>query len=353
MLLFCDSFDHYTTQTQALAGKWTSITGNNGSFGIAGSGRFGGIGWSAQSGAGGSNTLTKILPTTYATLIVGTAFKHQAVGALDVTIISLWDTVAGGEQLSVRYSASKKRLYISRNGTTVATSTSMFIYDGVYNYIELKATIHNTTGSYEVHVNGVQDASLTASGVNTRGTGTNNSADTVRFGFVTQTNITDALFDDIYICDTSGSDNTDFLGDIAVDAQFPDADSATHNDWTPNTLTVHYNRVNQTTPDDDTTYLSDSTPGHIDTWSYQNLRQSSGTIKGIQFLPYARKDDAGTRQIAPVVFQSATDYVQSTLPSVPSTYSYLPLIVERNPATSAAWTISDFNADEFGVKEIA
>jgi hypothetical protein len=123
-----------------------------------------------------------------------------------------------------------------------------------------------------------------------------------------------------------------------------------HSAWTPNGATPNYACVDETTADGDTTYVSDSTPGDIDTYAFADV-DASATVYGVQTNLYARKDDAGTRQIAPVVRQSGTDYVGTTV-TLGSSYSFYSQIYNQDP-TAADWTAAHVNADEFGVKEIA
>ena len=64
----------------------------------------------------------------------------------------------------------------------------------------------------------------------------------------------DPVFDDIYVLDDAGSDNTDFLGDCRVETIFPDADG-NENDFTASPAVSNYLNVDDGgSPDDDTTY---------------------------------------------------------------------------------------------------
>ncbi len=347
--LFMDSFDHYANTTQMLK-KWTSVSGSS-TIQPSAVGRNGTNGFLSQSGANAIQLPVKVLPSTYATLIIGVAFQPLASMTSDCIVLQLRDALAGGEQLSVRFQRSTNKLYVSRNGTTLAVGTTVLSY-GVYYYVELKATIHNTVGAYEVHLNSSAEPNLTASGVNTRGIGTNNSADSVSCGGATGTNVPSAYWDDFYCCDTSGSVNIDFLGDVAIQCLLPNGDGA-NQQWTPSSGTTHYTLVDETTPNDDTDYVSDATAGDRDTYTYGDLRAATGNVLAVQVLIYARKDDAGTRQIAPVVRISGTNYDGATLPNLGTTYTWYPALYETSPASAAAWTVSEVNAAEFGVKLVA
>jgi hypothetical protein len=65
-------------------------------------------------------------------------------------------------------------------------------------------------------------------------------------------------------------------------------------------------------------------------------------------LPYAAKTNAGVRSIASVARLSGTE-VDSSDKALSVSYAYLPDIRETKPG-GGAWSISDVNSAEFGVK---
>ena len=68
-------------------------------------------------------------------------------------------------------------------------------------------------------------------------------------------------------------------------------------------------------------------------------------------MTYARKDDAGTRQIQQMCLSSGTEEDSATI-TLGSNYQYYQDILETDPHTGVAWTVAGFNAATFGVKEI-
>lgn len=105
-----------------------------------------------------------------------------------------------------------------------------------------------------------------------------------------------------------------------------------------------------TRPNDDVAYILDSTAGHIYEFTHDPLTLT-GTIAGVVHQSYARKDDAGIRQIQQVCKSGGTVETSSTI-SLGSSYQYYQDILEQDPNTSATWTVSNFNSAQFGVKEI-
>jgi hypothetical protein len=75
---------------------------------------------------------------------------------------------------------------------------------------------------------------------------------------------------------------------------------------------------------------------------------TSGTIHGIQILPYAKKTDVGARSLVSVARHSGSE-TDGPVKSLSSAYTYLPDIRETKPG-GGAWAIADVNGAEFGVK---
>lgn len=345
-LLFIDSFDHYTSLTT----KYNTLTCSGSGCTVtidASTGRFGsGLRlWNPNSGGGEVN---KILPSTYSTIIVGFAFRFTATQTASPTLVIFKE--GSTSHVDVRLDDTH-RLYVTRNGTTIASPAGNPLTLNTWNYLEFKATIHDTTGSVEVKVNGI--STVSASNVDTRngGTGLLSTVTLGGSGRSSDGGTAGFQYDDIYICDTSGTTNNDFLGDVRVEAIFPSGAGNTAN-FTPSTGS-NYENVDEATPDDDTTYNYSSTAGHVDTFAFGNVTPTAGTVYGVQQILYARKDDAGSRSIRPVVRHSGTDYDTGTSTSIGNSYAINLFVIEQNPGTSAAWTISDVNNAEFGYKLVS
>jgi hypothetical protein len=105
-----------------------------------------------------------------------------------------------------------------------------------------------------------------------------------------------------------------------------------------------------TRPPADNQYIFDSTSGDKADYAHQAL-SLIGTIAGVVHVTQARKDDAGTRQIQQICLSGGTEEDSATI-SLGSSYQYYADVLEADPHTGAAWTVSGFNAATFGVKEI-
>lgn len=339
-LIFCDSFDHYAAADYL--SKWT-LDGTQGLALTAAAGR---NGTAAAVFTHGFAYLQKNFAAGMATVIVGMAAKTLSPTDTNNRLISFYD--GSNLHVDLRTDATG-HLVATRNGTTLGTGTKI-LATSVFYYIEMKVTIDDTAGVVVVKVDGVTDINLSSQ--DTRNAG-NASVDAVRLngGSVNQ-NATTWYIDDLYICDTSGSTNNDFLGDVRVEAILPNGDGTTSNLVGSDGNSVNNSLlVDEAAPNGDTDYVESSTVNDKDTYAYGNLTSTSGTVFGVQVLPYARKTDAGTRSIVSVARVSATE-VDSATKTLSTSYQYLPDIRETKPG-GGAWTISDVNSAEFGVKVTA
>lgn len=339
-LLFCDSFDHYTNvghkYENSNGGTISSSSVRTGSAGI----RF----------TSGQNNVIKTLPSAYGTLIAGVAYRSFAT-SLDAGIIAFQDNTT--YQISLVHDSATGRLVLIRgqvspgSGTTLATSTNIVSTRGIWAYVELKVTFDDTTGSYEVRVNG--DTWLSATNVDTKQSA-NTTANRVVLGRTGDNTSGTVDYDDFYVCDTAGSVNNTFLGDIGVAALFATgAGSSTQ--WTPSTGS-NYQNVDETAPNDDTDYNSSSTVGQKDLIAMGNLGGTVTTVLGVQVLRRSRKDDVGTRQLKTKIKSNTTEANGATT-SESSSYVYYRDIFETDPDTSAAWTPSGVNGMEAGYEVVA
>ena len=333
-LLFCDGFDHYTTMSQ----KWS----NPGQWSIGAYGRFGTNG--ARLYSFGHAYSPPFANSTV--LIAGVAYMPQ-INSNDGNerhIICFRDL--SSVQVAIMLTPTY-RIGAYRGSTLLGSGTTYLRSDlKTWHYIEAKVLIDNTNGGVWVRVNGVDEVRLGAYAVSPTSLDTQSTANAYANCFSVNGYQYEQI-DDLYICNDSGSMNNDFLGDVRVQSIFPTADGNS-TQWTPSTGTSHYALIDETAPNGDTDYVSETTAGEKDTYAFGNLTSTSGTIKGVQVLINARKDDAGSRSIAPVYRPVSTDYDGTTV-SVSDSYAYLREITEVSPETSVAWTIAEINGAEFGV----
>lgn len=335
-LRFIDGFDHYSTYLQ----KWTSVSSNTSPS--SGAARFG----TAGHNQGSSRWIRKTLDAQ-PTWTIGTAVKSN--DNIADMFLSLMDGTSIQILLYMDRAAGEFRVYRGTFAAQLGSSGFYTVNQGVWNYIEFQGTIHNSTGSYEVRINGT--TVLSGSGLDTQATG-NASANVIGVGEQTGNNSYSLWFDDLYVCDgTGGSPYDDFLGDVRVDALYPDGNGNSSQFVGSDGNSVdNYLLVDEVTPNDDTDYVESSTIGNKDTYTYSNLVPTSGTVYGVQVLPWVRKTDAGTKEFCSIARLAGTEEDSATK-TLSTSYQYLPDIRITKPG-GGAWSVSDINSTEFGQKVI-
>lgn len=349
-LLFVDSFDHYTTP----ADKYDQVqsSGGSGQTIITTGGRWGTSRLStARFSGGGQHYVRKDIPANPTTIIVGFAFQiltHR----IDATLFSIMDSNDSSVHISLTLDA-QRRLQVLRGafGGTLLGVSDTPIPNSVFHYIELKILIDDSAGTVDLRQNGTSVLSLT--GQDTRNGG-NGDAGNVRFGCGETNAAYSWTYDDIYVCDDSGSINNDFLGDIRVQLHLPDADGF-HQDWLGVDSVPNFGQVNENPPDDDTSYVATEggSVGDIDTYEYPVLDQDPATVHGAQTVVHSRRDDSVDREIRGYARSNGTDEGGS-FQVVPDGYTDMRMdIFETDPDTGSAWTEGGMNAAEFGMEGVS
>ena len=365
--LFCESFDHYATAE--FTTKWSAIGTSPDSTPTisSGNGRRSSQSaqWALPNNGNEGKVLYKSVNASGSTAVVGFAFKQGNLGFSVLTSSSINDNP---EYASSFIEGANGLLYIINNATTqvffnlnntgtisayrsstlLGTSTATLTVDS-WAYLEFKVVIHNTAGTIDVMKDGSNILSL--SGINTR----NDSVTTwtkIAIGHPSRSSASGTLYwdyDDLYVCDGSGSLNNDFLGDVRIDPLLPSG-AGTYAEWTPSTGS-NYQNVDETLTDGDTTYNETSTVNNRDSHTYSNCPVADSAIFFVQSNMMAKKTDAGTVGISPTARISSVDCVGAEQ-FVSSSYVDMLTVWEQTPEGSPqTWTTTIIDAAEFGYKK--
>jgi len=224
----------------------------------------------------------------------------------------------------------------------LSTTTDPVFARNQWHYFEVKVVCHDTAGSYEVRVDGI--TVLAGSNVDTY-----TGADTrfVRF----RCDEYNQYLDDIYICDIDGSTNNDFLGQIIVEAVFPNADGDS-SDWTPASGTDNYAIVDDNPTDDDTSYVENNTQGAEDLYGYADLSTiTAEPIPGLQVNTDVRMNEfPGDIDLYQPVKSGSTTSDGDPTNIAMNDYEVAARILETDPNTGSAWTVSGVGGAQFGIK---
>lgn len=336
-LPFLDSFDHELTPISTR--KWTV------SRGVLVAGRHGN---GVQLGVG--NYCETYFCDDVHTMAAGCAYRTSAFANYPLAFWSGGESTAGTltPMVSLMH-LGDGRLYVRAAGIGSAAvdspPTDFVMQLNQWYYLELKAFTYGGIVNpifavdYEVYVNEEKVLEGTLAGVSWR----------VDHGHMNGLKITGpgggltATVDDVYCNDGT------ILGDIRIGVIRPNGEG-THQDWTPDSGGVHYSRVNELTPDDDTGYLKATAIGEKETHEYEDI-SVSGSIKCIQTLVCQKKSDAGSASTKSLLRNGAGAEVSGEIfyPSEGSWFygrtGYL-----LSPFTGVAFTEAEINALQFGLE---
>jgi len=340
---FADGFDHYST----LSELWETTSGTC-TIGTAYR-RF-----APPSGLPGQGLYTsgyarKNLLSNQATLIPKVSFYATALPPTSAEIFGLYDgtesqvaiciTAAGAIAVYTGWAHVGGNILIGSTGPGLVSANQ-------WHGIEALITI-GSSGSVEIWLDGAQVLSI--SGVNTQFSSN---------AFANQLQVNDGTvpvyFDDVRVWDTSGTTQNAPLGaslqDSRLITKLPSGAGA-YAQFTPNGASANWQCVDDNPPDGDTSYVSGSSAGLMDAYDAPTAGFSAAPAM-VLARAYARKDDAGTRQLAVGVDSGGHTAVGPTA-TLGSSYAFVDGCITEDPNTSAAWTAVGADGAQILIEEIA
>lgn len=229
---------------------------------------------------------------------------------------------------------------VGTESTVLASTAIGHIVAGVGHYYELGGVIHNTAGTYEVREGGNPTPILSGTSVNTRGTG-NNYYNKFNIGGSETGYFVDPYFS------TWG-----FLGNIETNTYRPNA-TGDSQDWTRTGGSTDYGAVGDVALNDgNTSYLVRLTSSGDSLFGVEDSAVSGSIIAVTVNL--VTKQDGSSPTISTLCKSGGVTVVgtpATPLLQVPdSEYRNYQAVYLNDPATGAAWTLSGFNAAQFGAR---
>jgi hypothetical protein len=230
------------------------------------------------------------------------------------------------------------------NGTNVDVGPSTnALNNNTWYYIEVRYKVHNTAGEIEVRVNGSQWLYATGDTLYS----TENYVNNVKLliGYFSWMRI-----DDLYILNTSGTKNNDFLGNVRVVSLSPNG-AGNYAQFTPSAGSNY-----QCVDDADwsgSDYVESDTDGEIDTYTFQPLNTPLiGEIYGIELCNGGKRTiETGLTKMKHVLRKNSTDYI-SDVENVTDDPKLNTKIYEVDPEDSQDWTKAKLAACEFGYQSV-
>ena len=333
-MLVIDGFEPYADLDDMVRAGWGELGGLQPTL-VAG--RNGG---QAVHMVNASQIPVRGLPSSPKTFIVNFAFK-LGISVTDIDNFFVWyDGLANTRQGRLQLEGTGGELEFHRGTTLLETTTGLNLQIDQYYYLEMKVTIDNAAGAYEVKLDGV--TILSDSGIDTQ----NSINDTMNAVWWNGDGATDVDIDDLIIMDDQGSKNNDFVGDVIVRSRIPVGDG-NQNDFTPVGEANNWETVDDgATPDDDSTYVHSAVVDEIELYDFEDALSDNPEIFAIEVMSHYRKVEAGNRSVRNLVRSGGSNFEEAQLGSGVE-YRYIRSMLENNPDGGGAWTKSTFDAAEF------
>lgn len=252
----------------------------------------------------------------------------------EIVIIISWSTV--GNLRILRGDIS--------TGVLVYETSAPVINSGSWQHVEFKLVADATNGAIEVRVNQGTVVSLTGIATLNPGVGLPAQVLIIASNGVTQV----WYYDDLFVWDTTGSNNNDFIGDKRVYTLFADSDTSVA-DYTVVGASSGFSAINGP-PDFDTSYISIPAAGDTAEFGIQDLPTEVATVSAVEICTLMRKTDSGTASVNNGLV-SGLSSVESDSPHLITTeYTYWMDVFETDPATGALWTPAGLNAAKLRIK---
>jgi hypothetical protein len=237
-------------------------------------------------------------------------------------------------QISGSGSGNVMNLYRG-DGTLLATGTTSFPVGTAvtdWRFVELKATIADAGGAYELRIDDLVEYSATA-------------ADTLNSGSATPTAIrlmtsvsVATEFDDLYVLDSTGVELNEPLTSAVRVLVLDAAAAGDFAQWTPLTSTNVSNVDETGTHDGDTTYNSAASTGLKDSFNCADLAFTPAAIKAVKGTVIARKDDVGSNSLQVRLRSNGVPTTEADHVLTTAYAAYSTQIAIANPDGGGAWT---------------
>jgi len=286
--------------------------------------------------------LEKNLGSTKTELYVKFRYKPYSQHSYNKHLLTFRDG-AGTVIASLARNTTSYKLEARRGGnagTLLATGTAALQLDTYY-LIEVRYKPLDSGGVFQVKVDGILD--IDYSGDTTNG---NQNVQYVRIGSSAETGVyCYAYFDDVVI------DDANWIGNSRIQGIRPNG-AGNSTQWDPSAGN-NWDCVDEV-PLSDTDYVSTNVTDEIDLYALGNLAGSVGSVKCIQVQARAAYEGTPIPTKQQLAVRTNSNNYFSSSQSPPSAFG-MPIrnIWETNPNTSAAWTESEINALEAGIKAVA
>lgn len=156
--------------------------------------------------------------------------------------------------------------------------------------------------------------------------------------------------DDFSMNDAAGDYNNTRLGKTYIQTRYPTSDDVV--EMSPNSGANNYSRVNQATPDNDSSYVYSNVPGATDLYKNTTAIDTIDDLAvcAVVVIPAVRMTEPDSLSATAVVKSGETIIEGGRMKLKAATYTSEKHIFEYDPNTNMRWVPEDVEAASFGVR---
>jgi len=262
----------------------------------------------------------------------------------------IWDAFFQGTSnpfASLKVNNDGSLAFLTTNRTIeLGRSIPGMMASNIEHYIEVRIKTGTSTGQVEVRLNGDPTPILLLTGQNMGASDPYNKASLI--GAPTG----QRRFSAWYFVEVDATPPNTFLGHIRFGALTPNGNGASSQlVGSDGNSTDNYLLIDDGYDSDyDSTYVQSPTVGDKDTYALPSLPSTPLAIVAVQSVIKARKTDAGSRGITPLLRSGGTDYQMATEHFLGTSHDTFTQFALVDPATAAAWDAAGIAAMEVGME---
>lgn len=244
----------------------------------------------------------------------------------------------------LRYNTTSKCLDVYTGTGTLVVSGTKVIAVSTWYVLELRVKIDDSTGVIEHKIDGSSQTAFNGD--------TKPGTDTTVTNLVLASTSNNFYMDDLGFNDTAGSVDNSWLGDAHIYGLTPNADGdSSQFVGSDGNSTNNYLLVDEIPSNADTDYVESATLTNKDLYNFANLPTlpAGSVVKRVIVETRARELTADGDTFYLGVKSGSTEGWSSAL-TLGTSFAPQTAVFTTNPATSAAWTETEVNAMQAGVK---
>lgn len=262
-------------------------------------------------------------------------------------------------QVSISHNPSSKKLTVLRGGeggTVLATGTKLWAPE-VWYYLQFHFKIHDTAGEIEIWIdNEVETLTFGTGAWNTQDTRIDTATDQVSVVATRNASpFTGVEFnlDDLWINDTTGTDNTGLPDNIGIEALMPNgAGDVTGLSRGGTDSGANWSQVDEKPANDATDFVFDTVVNDYDLYNFPSTRWDS--VAAVIVSTRAQKSDAGAGKLAVMskydTDASGTADTEDQSADIALSNSWREFAKYYNRQLATSWTPAKVNALQAGTK---